>query len=255
MIDSHCHLQSLEPDHCERALDAARERGVEGFLVPSIRMSDTDRLLDLCTRHADVWCSLGVHPHEAESWIEGDSARLRALLDEPKVVAVGECGLDFHYDLSPREIQERVMRKQWDLALETDLPAIVHNRSSDDQMREVLADSAYAQLKADFHSYAGDDALLDVVIERGFAVGISGMITFKNAENIRSIARRVPRDRQLVETDTPYLAPIPYRGKPNEPAFVVEVMHGVATALEESPVSVESRTNANFYRTFSKIDR
>jgi len=250
MIDSHCHLQSLDPEDCERALDAARERGVEGFLVPSIRMSDVERLLELCERHDDVWCSLGVHPHEAESWQEGDQERLRSLLDEPNVVAVGECGLDFHYDLSPREIQERVMRQQWDLAIEAGLPVIVHNRSSDERMREVLLDPAYAELKADFHSYAGDDALLDIVLDRGFAVGISGMITFKNAENIRAIARRVPKDRQLVETDTPYLAPVPYRGKPNEPAHVVEVLCGLAEVLDEERTEVEQRTNGNFFRSF-----
>ena len=253
MIDSHCHLQSLEPADGERALDAARERGVEGFLVPSIRLADSERLLELCAQHADVWCALGVHPHEAESWTEGDAARLRSLLDEPKVVAVGECGLDFHYDLSPRNVQERAMRAQWDLAIETGLPVVVHNRTSDDAMREVLADPVYADLKADFHSYAGDDALLEVVIERGFAVGVSGMITFKNAENIRAIARRVPEDRLLVETDTPYLAPVPYRGKPNEPGYVVEVLEGLAATLKEDRETLEARTNENFARFFPRV--
>lgn len=255
MIDSHCHLQSLAADECERALDRARERGVEGFLVPAIRLSDADRLLDLCARHGDMWCSLGVHPHEAESWRDGDSDRLRALLDAPGVVAVGECGLDFHYDLSPRDVQERVMREQWDLALEVGLPVIVHNRASDDRMRAVLADPVYAGLQADFHSYAGDDQLLDVVLERGFAVGISGMITFKNAENIRSIARRAPRDRLLVETDTPYLAPVPYRGKPNEPAYVVEVLEGLAGTLVEDPRAMDEETSANFARYFPRASQ
>ena len=255
MIDSHCHLQALDPDDCERALDAARERGVEGFLVPAIVLADADRLLELCRRHDDVWCSMGVHPHDASSWCDGDDKRLRELLDEDGVVAVGECGLDFHYDNSPRDVQERVLRAQWELAVETGLPAIVHNRSSDERMREVVLDPSFRDLKADFHSYAGDDALLDVVLERRFTVGVSGMVTFKRADNIRSIVRRVPPERLLVETDTPYLAPVPYRGKPNEPAYVVEVLEGLAETLGEPREETERRTNETFERTFPRAER
>lgn len=129
-IDSHCHLQTLSSDERPVALDAARERGVSGFLVPAIRLDDAEDLLKLCHEHTDVWCALGCHPHEAASWRRGDGERLRALLADPKAVAVGECGLDFHYDLSPRDVQTSVMREQWELAVELGLPVVVHNRDS-----------------------------------------------------------------------------------------------------------------------------
>ncbi|HEX6864246.1 MAG TPA: TatD family hydrolase, partial [Thermoanaerobaculia bacterium] len=153
LIDSHCHLQSLPPDERERALDDARERGVRGFLVPAIKLSDADEVLALCHKHPDVWCALGVHPHDASTWKDGDQERLRGLLSDPKAVAVGECGLDFFYDHSPREVQIRVMREQWDLAVELGLPVVVHNRDSNEEMLEVVRQ--YPDLKADFHSFAG----------------------------------------------------------------------------------------------------
>jgi TatD DNase family protein len=137
LIDSHCHLQSLAPDERERALDEARQRGVGGFLVPATRLDEAEEILDLCRRHEDVWCALGVHPHEADSWQPGDGKKLSELLAEPPVVAVGECGLDFHYDNAPRSTQISVLRRQLELALAADLPVVVHNRDSDEAMLEV----------------------------------------------------------------------------------------------------------------------
>ncbi len=251
-IDSHCHLQSLPPDERERALDDARERGVRGFLVPAIRLAEADEILALCHRHPDVWCALGVHPHDAASWQPGDRERLRSLLADPKAVAVGECGLDFYYDHAPREAQFRALREQWELAVELDLPVVVHNRDSNEEMLGVVREEAFRDLRADFHSFAGGRAMAEELLAHGFSLGLSGMITFPKADNVREVIPILPADRCLVETDTPYLAPIPYRGKPNRPAYVVEIARRLAEETGESYAEVCRRTGEGFFRLFRK---
>lgn len=251
-IDSHCHLQSLPEDERERALDDARERGVKGFLVPAIQLSQAEEILALCHRHPDVWCALGVHPHDASTWQPGDRERLRSLLADPKAVAVGECGLDFYYDHSPRDAQFQALREQWELAIELGLPVIVHNRDSNDEMLEVVREEAFQDLLADFHSFAGGRAMAEELIARGFYLGLSGMITFPKADNVREVIPILPRDRCLVETDTPYLAPIPYRGKPNRPAYVVEIAQRLAQETGETFAEVCRRTGEGFFRLFGK---
>jgi TatD DNase family protein len=250
LIDSHCHLQSLAPDERERALDEARQRGVGGFLVPATRLDEAEEILDLCRRHEDVWCALGVHPHEADSWQPGDGKKLSELLAEPPVVAVGECGLDFHYDNAPRSTQISVLRRQLELALAADLPVVVHNRDSDEAMLEVVVRDELDGLRADFHSFAGSLEMARVLIGRRFYLGVTGMVTFRKADNIREILAAIPKDRLLIETDTPYLAPVPYRGKPNRPAYVVEVAEKVAELGGESLGGVARRTSDNFRRLF-----
>lgn len=251
-IDSHCHLQSLPPDERERALDHARERGVKGFLVPAIKLAEAEDILTLCHRHPDVWCALGVHPHDASTWQPGDQDRLRSLLTDPKAVAVGECGLDFYYDHSPRDIQLHALREQWELAIDLGLPVIVHNRDSNDEMLEVVREDAFTALQADFHSFAGGRAMAEELIARGFYLGLSGMITFPKADNVREVIPILPPGQCLVETDTPYLAPIPYRGKPNQPAYVVEIAERLAQETGETFEQVCRRTGEGFFRLFSK---
>lgn len=252
LVDSHCHIQSLPGGERERALDAAREAGVRGFLVPATRLSEADELLSLCHRHDDVWCALGLHPHYASDWAEGAAERLRGLLADPKAVAVGECGLDFHYDHSPRDVQERVMLDQWRLAIELDLPVVVHNRDSNERMLSVLEDASLAGLEADFHSFAGGLAMAEKLIDRGFYLGFTGMITFPRADNVREVIPALPPDRELVETDTPYLAPVPHRGRRNEPAYVVEVARRLAEERGESYEETCRRTGENFFRLFRR---
>ncbi len=254
-IDSHCHLQTLEPDEREAAIDAARERGVSGFLVPAIRLDDAEGLLELCHAHDDVWCALGCHPHDASTWQPGDGERLRRLLADPKAVAVGECGLDFYYDHSPREMQIRVMREQWQLAVELGLPVVVHNRDSNKEMLEVVRAPEFAQLAADFHSFAGGIEMARELLEHGFYLGMSGMVTFRRADNVREVLEIAPAERLLVETDTPYLAPVPYRGKPNRPAYVVEVLERLAQELGLTPEAASAATTENFFRLFSRAAR
>jgi len=255
LIDSHCHLQSLPADERERALDAARRRGVRGFLVPATRLDESEDVLAFCHRHPDVWCALGVHPHEAASWRAGDAQRLAALLADPRAVAVGECGLDFHYDHAPRAVQLEAMREQWRLALDLGLPVVVHNRESNEAMLGVLREVAFAGIAADFHSFAGGLAMAEELLARGCYLGLSGMITFPKAGNVREVLRILPAERALVETDTPYLAPVPYRGQPNRPAYVVEVAQHLAAVIGETPESVARQTSENFFRLFAKAGR
>ncbi len=252
LIDSHCHLQSLPPDERERALDAARERGVGGFLVPATRLDEADDVLAFCHRHPDVWCALGVHPHEASSWQPGDARRLAALLADPRAVAVGECGLDFHYDHAPRDVQGRALREQWELARALGLPVVVHNRESDAAMLALVREPAFAGLAGDFHSFAGGRAMAEELLGRGFYLGLSGMITFPKADNVREVIPLLPADRVLVETDTPYLAPVPYRGTPNRPAYVVEIAERLARETAVTAEEVARRTTANFFALFRR---
>jgi TatD DNase family protein len=248
IIDSHCHLQSLEPGERAAAIERARTRGVTGFLVPAIHLEQADELLRLCEEHADVWCALGVHPHEAARWGPGDATRLASLLAHPRVVAVGECGLDFHYDFAPRAQQERALREQWEVAMAHHLPVVVHNRESEAAMLALVEEPRFAALRADFHSFAGGLPMARRLSAHGGAwFGISGMVTFKQADNVREVLPHVPRERLLVETDTPYLAPVPYRGKRNEPAFVVEVAQRLAVELGIAPAELARRTTATFH--------
>lgn len=252
LVDSHCHLQHYRGDERRALLDRARERGVRGFLVPAVRLEDADDLLALCEAEPDVWCALGVHPHDASSWEAGHEERLRELLAHPKVVAVGECGLDFYYDHAPREVQEQVFRGQIALALEADLPIVVHNRESNDAMVRIVTERGHSGLKADFHSFAGGAAMASALLPHGFSFGISGMVTFPKADNVREVLPGMPHDRLLVETDTPYLAPVPHRGQRNEPAFVVEVAARLAQELGLTPGALAEITTANFLRLFAK---
>lgn len=252
LIDSHCHLQHFPADERERLLDEAREAGVRGFLVPAVRLDQADDLLAFCHRHPDVWCALGVHPHDAKSWSEGDAARLAELLGDPKAVAVGECGLDFFYDHAPRDVQERCLREQWRVALALDLPVVVHNRESDDAMLAVVSEPEFAALRGDFHSFAGNAAMHAALVERGFAFGFSGMVTFNKGDNVRALLAATPLDRVLVETDTPYLAPVPHRGKVNRPAWVVEVARRVASERGMAFDELCAATGAVFARLFPK---
>jgi TatD DNase family protein len=245
-------LQSLTAQESAAAIEEARSLGVSGFLVPSLRLEEAEEILALCHRHTDVWCALGVHPHEASSWTPEHRRRLSGLVSDPKVVAVGECGLDFYYDLSDRTTQERVLREQWELALDQALPVVVHNRDSNEVMLEILSDPCFNGLKGDFHSFAGGLEMARQLVPRGLYLGFSGMITFSRAENVREVLPVVPRNRILVETDTPYLAPVPYRGKPSRPAHVVEVAGRVAAELGLTLESLCETSSRNFFRLFPK---
>lgn len=252
LIDSHCHLQHYAGDERRAVLERARSRSVRGFLVPAVRLDEADDLLSFCEAEEGVWCALGVHPHDASSWTPEHGSRLRDLLAHPRAVAVGECGLDFYYDHAPREVQERVFREQIELAIELELPVVVHNRESNEAMVEVMSDPAYRELRADFHSFAGGLSMARSLLPLETVFGVSGMVTFPKAANVRECLAEIPPERLLVETDTPYLAPVPYRGRRNEPAYVVEVAERLAQELSLTVSEVASRTTATFSSFFRK---
>src|SRR5262249_22188650 len=162
-------------------------------------------------------------------------------------VAVGECGLDFHYDRSPRAVQEEVMREQWRLAVELGLPVVVHNRDSNAAMLAIVAEPEFASLAADFHSYAGGLAMAETLVAGGFYLALSAMIPSPKPDNFREVLPILPADRALIETDTPYLAPVPYRGRPNEPAYVVEIAERLAAATGQPAAAVARQTGLNFF--------
>jgi len=253
LVDSHCHLQHFAGEELAAVLERARDRGVREFLVPAVRLDEAETLLEMAEREAGVWCALGVHPHDADSWRGApDRRRLEALLAHPAVVAVGECGLDFYYDHAERTVQERVFREQIEIALEASLPVVVHNRDSNEVMTAVLRDPEYSGLRADLHSFAGGREMAELLVPLGHFFGVSGMVTFPRAENVREALAAIPRERLLVETDTPYLAPVPYRGKRNEPAYVAEVASRLAEELGEEVESVARRTEGAFRALFPR---
>ncbi len=217
-VDSHCHLAMH--DGAEAALSRARKAGVRGFLVPGTKRDDAAAAVDVSRRHADVWSAVGFHPHEAKDFADASAAEIEAFLVEDRVVAVGEIGLDYHYDFSPRDVQRDVLVRQLALAREHRLPAIIHNRESTDDLVAILSGDAGRGVRGILHSFTESYEVATRLIDMGWYISFSGIVTFRNADALRDVAKHLPPDRVLIETDTPYLAPVPHRGKTNEPAFV-----------------------------------
>jgi len=236
LVDSHAHLTMFEPGEVPGVLERARDAGVTGVVVPATGEDDLDLALELGTRYpGTIAVALGVHPHEASTLDSGLKVRLRGLSGSPGVVAVGEVGLDYHYMSSPKEDQIRALEWQLDLALDLGLPVILHNRESWADLEPMLARRRGA-LRGVCHSFTEGAEAARRVVELGLKVGVSGMVTLKRADNIREIVRALDLADLLVEADSPYLAPVPHRGRRNEPAYVV---HTAGRVAEELGCSVE----------------
>ena len=251
LVDSHCHLDF--PDFAdERGAVVARARaaGVETMLTIGTRLDEFDGVRAIAETFQGIWCSVGVHPHEAKDYAALSAEKLITLATHPRVVGIGETGLDFHYDLSPRDIQERVFRAHITASRETGLPLIIHAREADREIARILDQERPPP--GVLHCFSSGRALAETAIELGFYISISGIVTFRNAEDLRTIVRELPLDRLLVETDSPYLAPVPYRGRRNEPAFVVATASAVAGLRGLEPERLAAATSANFYRLFGK---
>ncbi len=223
LIDTHCHIQTEEFD-ADRAdvLSRAREAGVETLIVVGGAgdLSTNDAAVRLAEENANLYATVGMHPHDAKDASAEAMDRMRGLAAHPKVVAIGETGLDFHYDHSPRQVQRDMFERFVGLAVETRLPMVVHNRESDREVAETIRSRGAGTLEGVIHCFTGDVAAARTFLDLGFYLSFSGIVTFKNAEALRDIARWVPPDRLLVETDAPFLAPVPKRGRRNEPAYV-----------------------------------
>lgn len=257
LIDSHCHLDFPDFQEERDAIVArARNAGVDRMVTISTRVRKFEQVLAVAEAYDDVFCSVGTHPHNADEEPDVTTEELVRLSAHPKVVAIGEAGLDYYYDNAPRDAQAAGLRRHIAAARETGLPLVIHSRSADDDMAALLAEETE---KGTFpfilHCFSAGRALAETGIGLGGYVSFSGILTFKNSEDIRAIARDVPRDRILVETDAPYLAPVPHRGKRNEPAFVADTANVLATTLGVSLEEIGRQTTENVYRVFSKMPR
>jgi TatD DNase family protein len=257
LIDSHCHLDF--PDFTAE-LDAvvarARAARIERMVTISTRVRRQPDLLAIADRFSDVFCSVGTHPHYAHEELDVTAADLAARSRAPKVVALGEAGLDYHYDNSPREAQERGFRTHIAAARETGLPLVIHSREADDDMARILEEEmGKGGFTAVLHCFTGGRELAHRAVALGHFVSFTGILTFKNSAALRAIAAELPPDRILVETDAPYLAPGKLRGKRNEPAYVIETARVLAETRGVSFEDIARQTTANFYRLFRKVPR
>jgi TatD DNase family protein len=251
LVDSHCHLDFADSAaEREAIISRARAAGVDTMLTISTRLDEFDAVRVIAEAHTGIWCSVGVHPHEAKDHTELSPQKLVALAAHPKVVGIGETGLDFHYDLSPRNIQEQVFRAHIAASRESGLPLIIHARQADREVAWILEKERPPP--GVMHCFSSGRALADAALALGFYISISGIVTFRNAEELRAIVHDLPLERLLVETDAPYLAPVPYRGKRNEPAYVAATAAAVAELKGIDLQHLAAITSANFFRLFGK---
>nr|WP_246736145.1 TatD family hydrolase [Enterovirga sp. DB1703] len=255
MIDSHCHLDF--PDFAEDlpgVIARAKAAGVGRMVTISTRVAKAATYRRIAEAHPEVFFTVGTHPHNAAEEPDVPAAEIVTAVAHPRCIAVGEAGLDFHYDKSPRDVQERVFRAHIAAARESGLPLVIHARDADDDMIRILTEEhGRGRFDAVLHCFSSGRRLAEIGVELGFYVSFSGILTFRNSDEIRAIAREVvPRDRLLVETDAPYLAPVPYRGKRNEPAFVAHTARVLADTSGVTPEEIAAVTTANFERLFRK---
>ncbi len=256
LIDSHCHLDHADfADEVEAVVRRAHDVGVNAMLTISTTLAGFPAVLALAERFERVFCTVGVHPHEAAAAGPVTAAELVRLAAHPKVVGIGECGLDFYYNNSPQDIQIACFIEHVAAARETGLPLVVHTRDADATMAGILREE---QRKGPFsgvlHCFSSGPELAQTAIDLGFYISLSGILTFKKSDGLRSIARSLPAERLLVETDAPYLAPIPMRGRRNEPAFVGHTAAALAACRDEPVAVIVDRTGANFCRLFAKAE-
>ncbi len=254
-IDSHCHLNYKGlVEQQQQVLERARAAGVGTMLTISTRESEWDDVIGIAEREDDIWATVGIHPHEADAHAHIDTAKLIDRAQHPRVVGIGESGLDYYYDHSDRDQQQTSFRAHIAAARETGLPIIVHSRDAEDDTAAILRDEmgkgAYPGV---IHCFTASDAFADIALELGFYISISGIVTFKNAKDLQATAARVPIDRLLIETDSPFLAPVPHRGKTGEPAFVADTARFLATLRGVDVMTLADATSANFHRLFTKV--
>jgi TatD DNase family protein len=254
LIDSHCHLnyEGLV-ERQDEVLENARQRGVQGFLNISTRQKEWNDVIGVAERHADVWASVGVHPHEADAHPDLGAKALAEATSHSRVIAIGECGLDYYYDNSDRQAQRERFQAHIEAARQTELPLVVHTREAEADTTEIL-ESAVREggVAGVLHCFTGSAELARKGLDLGFYVSLSGIVTFKNATALQEIAKWLPSNRMLVETDSPFLAPVPHRGQKCEPAFVADTAAFVAKLRGEAPDTLAEATTENFFRLFSR---
>jgi TatD DNase family protein len=257
LVDSHCHLDF--PDfstELDAVVSRARTAGIGRMVTISTRVKRHAQILAIAERFSEVFCSVGTHPHYSDEELDIDSARLIAIAKHAKVVAIGEAGLDYFRNNSPRDAQEQSFREHIKAARESALPLVIHSRDCDVDMARILREeSGKGAFPAVLHCFTGGRELAFTAIELGHYVSFTGILTFKNSDALREIAAALPADRVMVETDAPYLAPLPFRGKRNEPAFVTETAKVLAQTRGASDEEIARQTTENFFRLFNKVPR
>jgi TatD DNase family protein len=254
LIDSHCHLnyEGLA-DRQEEVLAAARARGVQGFLNISTRQKEWGEVVGAAERYPDVWASIGVHPHEADAHPDLGAAALVEAAAHPRVIAIGECGLDYYYDKSDRAAQRERFGAHIEAARQTGLPLVVHTRDAEDDTAQILTrEVGKGGVNGVLHCFTGSAELARTGLDLGFYISISGIVTFKNARDLQEVAKIIPQERLLVETDSPFLAPVPHRGQTCEPAFVADTASFLSDLRDEPLDELAAATTSNFFRLFSK---
>jgi TatD DNase family protein len=257
LVDSHCHLDFdvFDEDRSE-TIQRARDAGVAAMVTICTRVTKFEEICAIAETDDNIWCSVGIHPHQAEEEPVVTVEDLVSRAAHPKVIAIGETGLDYYYDNSPRELQETSFRTHIAASRETGLPLIVHTRDADENMAEILEDEMEkGAFPGVLHCFSSGRRLAERALDIGFYISLSGIVTFKNAQDLRDIVKDVPVDRILVETDAPFLAPIPNRGKRNEPAFVADTAARVAELKAMDNQALSAASTENFFRLFSKAKR
>lgn len=254
LVDSHCHLEyeGLADDQ-PGVLARARAAGVGAFLNISTKRSEWDQVVATAAREPDVYASVGIHPHHADDHQDVTEDDLRIAVAHPRVIGLGETGLDYYYDRSDRSVQQALFRRHIAVARETGLPVIIHTRDAEEDTAAILAEEmGKGAFPALIHCFTASEDFGREVLELGLSISISGIVTFKNARDLADFAARIPADRLLVETDSPFLAPVPHRGRPCEPAFVADTARFLAERRGMSLEELERVTTANFKRLFTK---
>ncbi len=254
LIDSHCHLEYKGLVEDQRGVLArARAAGISGFLNISTRQREWDQVIATAAREVDVWASVGIHPHEADGHADLGEAALIEAAAHPKVVAIGETGLDYYYEHSQRDTQQALFRTHIAVARETGLPLIIHTRDAEEDTAAILVDEMEkGAFPALIHCFTASAEFAGKVIDLGLTISLSGIVTFKNARELQEVAAKIPEDRLLVETDAPFLAPVPHRGAVCEPAFTADTARFVAGLRGTSPEALAEATTRNFFRLFGK---
>jgi TatD DNase family protein len=253
LIDSHCHLDFFEPAEVPDLVARAAASGVAEMVTIGTRLVEADKQVALAETYPNVWCTVGVHPHHAAEHPVPDPAAIIALTRHPKVVGIGESGLDYFYQTAPRDTQQASFRAHIAAARETGLPLVIHARAADDDIAAILrAEHAAGGFRFLLHCFSSSRELAEVAVELGGYISLSGILTFPKSGDLRDIARDVPADRLLVETDAPYLAPVPVRGKRNEPAYVTNTAATLGQVRGLGSAELAALTTANFRRLFTK---
>ena len=229
IIETHCHLDYLERSELAATLEKAHSVGIERIITIAVSPDNLDTVLDLTAEHSNLWCTQGIHPHEAESYTTDVGTTIQQRTSNERVLAVGEIGLDYHYDHADRQVQQGVFERQLQIAVDSDMPVVIHTRDADQDTRDILRNfSGQLHRKGVIHSFTAGLELAEFCLGEGFYLGFNGIVTFNSADNVRAAVAATPLEQILLETDAPYLTPVPYRGKPNAPCYLPFIAEKIA---------------------------